>query len=75
MRCIMIESVIWLIAGLAVLGLILWGVSQLPFIAEPMKQIIKVILVVVAGILVIYFLVDILHAVGVLHSSGPLRKW
>ncbi len=70
----MIESVIWLIAGLAVLGLILWGVSQLPFIAEPMKQIIKVILVVVAGILVIYFLLDVLHGVGILHESYH-HKW
>lgn len=38
------------IAVLLMVGLLVWGIGALPFIPEPLGQIVKVFIIVVAGI-------------------------
>jgi hypothetical protein len=60
----MLESLLYLVVVLLVLGLILFVIMRLPFIDETMKGIIKTIFLCIVGIVIIFFLVDLIHGLG-----------
>lgn len=63
----MLLELIWVIAALLIVGVLLWGLNQLPGIDPTLKTIIRVIIIVILLIWLIYFIA------GMAAGLPPLR--
>lgn len=52
----MLAELVWVIAALLIVGVLLWGLNQIPGIDPAIKAIVRVIIIVVLAIFLIYFL-------------------
>lgn len=49
-------EIVWVIAALLIVGVILWGLNQIPGIDPAIKAIVRVIVIVLLSIWLIYFI-------------------
>jgi len=56
-------ELIWIVAALGIAGVLLWGLDQFPAMNATIKQIIKVLVVVIVAIWVILRIVAIVQTI------------
>ena len=67
-------SLFWIIAVILVAGVLLWGFNSLPGIDPALKQIARVLVIVVVLIMVLYFLFGMFAGGAPFHGfAGPCR--
>ena len=65
----------WIIAVVIIAGVVLWALNSFPAIDPTMKQIARVLIIVLVVVMVLYFLFGLFAGGGIgMHSfSGPCR--
>jgi len=57
----MLATLIYLVAGIIIAGVLLWGLQNLPAVDATLKQIARIIIIVVLVIWAVYVLVGLLQ--------------